>query len=1442
MAKQVTRRAFLKATAIMASAVACSGPSIIRPPTAATTPMTVPSLDEMADGYVALAPRVLRTGQTESVSLALFRGDRPATSTVYISLVRDGRSVLDASARVAGRGMVPLPIPKLPEGEYQLQVSGMGFRDQAPIQVKDGTLILVETDKPIYKPGQTIHIRVLALDPTLRPATGEAVVEVMDAKGIKVFKKTTSIDEFGMATLELPLSTEPNLGVWKVRAETGNHSGQVDVRVERYVLPKYEVKVDLPRDWALVGEAIQGTVSAEYSFGKPVKGEAQIVASRYVGTWQEYARVTRPLEGKLAFDIPAVGYAVGSPAAGGMATVRLDVSVREQSTGYEEKSSRLVTIAARPVSLRMIPESSTFKPSLPFSLLLVSETPDKRPVDVDVQLKITYQNDRLASLRSEDRRVSTRNGLGRVDLTPPADAAVLTVQASASNAAGATTTLRSGYSPSGSFIHVQQVSQGTLRVGDTARFKVSATREAANFYYEVLSRGKVVFSDLSRSPDIAITLSPLMAPESRLLVYQLLANGEVAADYLPFRVEGSYPHQVQVSFDRDEVKPGDTVDVKVQTEGPARVGLAAVDRSVYILAENRLNLQQVFDELERLYISPQAELHEAEPIGPAAPPVQGRPAAPIAPAAPAAPVAVPHIPGAKETFQEAGVVVLTNRQVPAGKQLQQPRILMERAAAVAAPAAVPAARSTAGEKADTAEGAMRGEGLAEVQRVRQFFPETWIWAELATDASGRAVQRVTAPDSITTWMCRAVALSREKGLGIGEAQVRVFQPFFVQVDLPYSAIRGEELPVRVALYNYQPTVQEFTVDLEAADWFDLLDARTKSVTVAPNNVGSVAFTIHPRMLGVRSVKVTARSRLAADAIIKELTVEPEGVQREVVENLVLSPGALRQIDLSIPAMAVEGSARAYLALTGNVLSQTIEGLEELLRMPFGCGEQNMVLFAPNVFISRYLKETGQLKPEVMAKAEKMMLTGYQRELTYRRNDGSFSAFGQQDKEGSLWLTAFILKTFAQARELIFVDDSVLASGLEWVRARQKADGSFDPVGFVHHQELLGGLKGKTALTAYVAIALLEAGDNAAASKAVRYLEDRLDQTEEAYSVAIVTYALALGKSGRSQAARDKLMALARESDEGLFFGDEGPGGGPRPEPVPGGEGAEGAQGLPPRLPREPRPPAPGPRLGRSAIIETTGYATLALLQLGDRVNASRAVRWLASRRNAYGGFGSTQDTVVALQAMATAAIISRADVDATVALRAGNWSKDVRITPDNADVLHIVEVPAGAALAVEVRGKGQVMGQVVRRFNVLAAEEVARSVFQIDVRYSAEQVEVNDLITVTTIFRFAPPEPISAGMTVLDVAVPTGFAPVTESLDALVQGQGKLKRWDQAGRKVIFYIEDMLPGEQVTFAFQARALYPVRAQAVASQAYSYYRPEWRGESVGRQVVVAAGRT
>ena len=451
----------------------------------------------------------------------------------------------------------------------------------------------------------------------------------------------------------------------------------------------------------------------------------------------------------------------------------------------------------------------------------------------------------------------------------------------------------------------------------------------------------------------------------------------------------------------------------------------------------------------------------------------------------------------------------------------------------------------------------------------------------------------------------------------------MFQPFFLQADLPYSAIRGEEFPVKVALYNYLDTPQaDHRWRSSRPTGSTCSTSAQKTVTVAGGDIGSAEFKIRPTDLGTQLREGHGPQRGSGRR--RDQEHDRRAGRREPGDGGERgASGRARpaRLSLALPAArVVPDSARAYVAVTGSLLAQTIDGLDQLLQMPFGCGEQNMILFAPDVFIPNYLQGTGQLKPEILAKAELLLITGYQRELTYRRDDGSFSAFGEQDKEGSLWLTAFVLKTFAQAKDLIFIDEAVLVrGGRRGSPNTRQADGSFESVGFVHHQDMLGGVQGKDALTAYVAIALLEAGETAAADKAIDYLAGRLDAIDDPYALALTTYALELGKSAQAAAGHGEAHGRGHRGRER-----------PPLEPAASSPSRSSSRryrpaeaGLMDVGQDAAQPRHRGHRLRDSGPHRSTATAS----------NASRAAKWLVGQRNSQGGFGSTQDTVVALQAL-----------------------------------------------------------------------------------------------------------------------------------------------------------------------------------------------------------------
>ena len=211
--------------------------------------------------------------------------------------------------------------------------------------------------------------------------------------------------------------------------------------------------------------------------------------------------------------------------------------------------------------------------------------------------------------------------------------------------------------------------------------------------------------------------------------------------------------------------------------------------------------------------------------------------------------------------------------------------------------------------------------------------------------------------------------------------------------------------------------------------------------------------------------------------------------------------------------------------------------------------------------------------------------------------------------------------------------------------------------------------------------------------------------------------------------------------------------------------------------------------------------------------------------------------MVALQALTEYSTGARADVDLEVSIEAAGEETKLSIRQDNFDVLQVVEVPINEEITIIVEGKGEAIAQVVKRFNLPRTEE-EKEILQVSVYYDVTQVEVNDIVKVTVELEFNPPIDMEAGMVVLDVSVPTGFAPLTESIAEIVEMEENIKRYEIAGRKVIFYIENMFPGDRVSFDFQIKALYPVKAKSVSSQAYSYYKPEIRGETLSQELSVS----
>ena len=193
-------------------------------------------------------------------------------------------------------------------------------------------------------------------------------------------------------------------------------------------------------------------------------------------------------------------------------------------------------------------------------------------------------------------------------------------------------------------------------------------------------------------------------------------------------------------------------------------------------------------------------------------------------------------------------------------------------------------------------------------------------------------------------------------------QITVFRPFFLKLSLPYSIIRGESVALQVLVFNYQnkPVTAEVVMHNEK-DEFEFASADNqigeaketrKTVTVPAFDGVSVSYLITPKKLGNIDVKVTATADNAGDAIVRKLLVKPEGQTQYFNKALFVTMDAKsadkveKNVSIEVPANAVPGSVRVKVSGISDILGPTINNIDDLLRMPYGYGEQNMMCVNP----------------------------------------------------------------------------------------------------------------------------------------------------------------------------------------------------------------------------------------------------------------------------------------------------------------------------------------------------------------------------------------------------------------------------------------------------------------------------------------------------------------
>uniref|UniRef100_A0A8C3TLQ7 Alpha-2-macroglobulin n=1 Tax=Chelydra serpentina TaxID=8475 RepID=A0A8C3TLQ7_CHESE len=1289
--------------------------------------------------YMVLVPFLIHTNIPEKVCIQLTHLNESVTLSATLEYAGENRSLIaDVVSEKDVFKCIPFTLPKSNSSAaafLTVLVKGptLEFRSRKSVLVKHSkSLVFVQTDKPIYKPGQTVLFRVVYLDENFHPLNRLVSMLVIKSSKNRLYQWQEVELKGGFTQLSFPLTSEPIQGTYKVVVQkSSGDKVQHPFTVEEYVLPKFEVLVKLPKMISILEEKLKVTVCGLYTFGKPVPGlvnvrvcrkyshpgtscygeDAKAVCEEFSGQVDSQGCISEVVKTKI-FQLRRAGYDD---------KIQVEAKIKEEETGVELTGMGSCKLTSTISKVTFETVDSRYKPGIPFfgQVKLVDGT-DAPITNETVRISVEESNYEVNYTTDDQGRARFALDTSNFKFASIGLRATHKTGTYCYDRSWTSPSYESGYfrakrlySSSNSFLKIEPVSE-TLSCGHTQEVRVHyilkpeavGEQKEIVFYYLVMAKGGIV-----RAGTQALAVETEGHWQSCVRRFQdwavgqhVKVSGEVAS-LTPF-----LGLQVDLHFSPAEGLPASDTHLRVGASPGSLCAVRAVDKSVLLMKpEAELSPSSVYNLLpvkelqgyqhgtDRLPMDPQEECIAAEKI--------------IVNGITYVPVSGTDEEDTYSILKEMGLKVFTNTKV------RQPHYCLQ-------------------------------------------FPPVHLGCDhdplslFVTSSNGSAELPLRIPDTITEWKANAFCTSSDTGFGLSPTvSLRAFQPFFVELTLPYSVVRGEAFTLKATVFNYLTRC----IRVRYTRTIPVQPKPQPSVSLQPlssPNTCNVNFSVSAEAL---KTELPCGNEVAVlpetgqkDTVIKQLLVEVCGL---------LSPCGIEnseagKISLKLPLNVVQGSARAYVTVLGDILGTAMQNLQQLLQMPFGCGEQNMVLFAPNIYVLDYLNKTGQLSEETKSKAIGYLVSGYQRQLNYKHLDGSYSTFGEHYRQlGNTWLTAFVLKSFAQARSHIFIEEKHIQDALAWLAGKQKENGCFRSSGTLLNNAIKGGVDDEVTLSAYITIALLEIPlpiTHSVVRSALFCLETAMEQGgNHVYTKALMAYAFTLaGKVEKRRALLDSLDKEAVKEDGSVHW--------QRP-------GKEPEADLPIYHPRAP-----------SAEVEMTSYVLLAYLTTrlapshDDLSIATQIAKWISKQQNPNGGFSSTQDTVVALQALSRygASTYTKSGGASTVTLQStGNFQVQFQVDHTNRLLLQrmaLPEVPGDYTSGVT--GEGCVYMQTSLRYNVLPKPDEAPFALEVHtVPETCDSPQVQRTFSIAINISYTGKRPVS-NMVIVDVKMLSGFIPVKTSV------------------------------------------------------------------------------
>ncbi|XP_049537283.1 alpha-2-macroglobulin-like protein 1 [Anopheles darlingi] len=945
--------------------------------------------------YVVVSLDTLRAHTTYGVVVANIA---PKTQHFRFEIVANNQSIARTSAvDIAANGLkqIDLNINQLdPDALHMLQVwdasKGVLLNATSVACSARSYVVLFQTDKPVYKAADKILFRVVFMTLDLMPVQEAGItIFLTDPLGSRLKQWSSAPMQNGVFEGKFQLAPEPSFGRWTINANINEQTYRETVQVEEYSVPLFNTGLkSIPNPYIYCEDKqIVLKLSVNYAQGGTVQGEATVVMrtqlENYIHQQKEVARKELMINGSALVRFPM---SLISPDCLEDRTVWFDVIVRESKTNVTQEETNTFTVHRSLYNMEVLEETNSFHPAAPVHLKarLVSISGRPQPNEI-VILNYTLQNEDLSlgePIRQIVRLKTDTRGIFKLSFNTTIDTVAVDVSGTYRNRIFSLMAAYPMYESNEIDYLVAHTSQAYYRSKQQVDINVRNNFRTNRVFFVCFCSAVVCNSGVVQSTSL-----------QKYHKLSFLTPSLVAQDMtvLIFTVKNDGAIVSTTVIVRFQLQAQHTLNISA-----TRVDDTPQKYSISIGAGNGAYVGLFgVEERTRIMSSGENDLSWKK-LDRALQPFNEQHADEFL----------------HDSFKRVGALLLTDGYEPdVGPVLN-------------------------------AQGRV-GSIFAEDEAPREHYPETWIWESVRTlDQRIQTIER-TLPN-IGIYYLMAFALDSTYGLQITKPARLIFsKDIFAQLHIPPSLNRSDEAIGHCLIHNYGASVTVF-VEVQP----NLVNTK---LVLGAGETESIPLKLLFEQVGDVKIIVTLRISNGSiiDTVQQKISVRQRGIVQFVEDVRLIHFAKMSQTELNLSVELpkqniVPDSGKLTLSVIGSFPNLHEYDLLPMAGSSHMNGRTNVLFFQTALTIYEYLRNSGLLKADSLAKFSPLVEVALQNQLKFRMKSGAFSSLGYEvyDRCGSVWLTAKTVDSFIKATEFVHINDRNIEASLNWLQEQMLPNGSF----------------------------------------------------------------------------------------------------------------------------------------------------------------------------------------------------------------------------------------------------------------------------------------------------------------------------------------------------------------------------------------------------------------